>query len=452
MGAMLKWRDTMSSERKKLHQLFFPIFFEILFAILTGAVDTLMLSTEGDQAVGAVGTANTYISIFVIMFSIISSGMVAVMTQYIGAKRPGVARQAMRLGLAFNLSVGVVITAVLVGFAGTILEVVGIAQQLLPGAKVYLQTVGLFCICNALIPIFSSYLRSFGHTAPTLRATLVSNLVNVALNAVFLFVMDWGVFGVALATGISRLVNLLWVCIAALRRIHPEPDPDLPRNREILGKIIRIGLPAAMETILYNLAITIVISLLNGMDDTGTQATARAYAQQIANFSFCAGAALAQANAIMVGWRIGSGELDTCDRDTRRAARIGIALGVAAAGIFALCSKPILGLFTDDPGMVALVGMLLVVDIFLEIGRMSNLVFGFALKTSGDAVYPMVIAVVFAFLCAAGGTWLFGVRLGWLAVGAYVGMALDECVRAVFLYLRWRSGRWRKAGLVRANT
>ena len=76
----------MSSERKKLHQLFFPIFFEILFTILTGAVDTLMLSSEGDQAVGAVGTANTYISIFLIMFSIISSGMVAVMTQYIGAK------------------------------------------------------------------------------------------------------------------------------------------------------------------------------------------------------------------------------------------------------------------------------------------------------------------------------------------------------------------------------
>ena len=71
-------------------------------------VDTLMLSSEGDYAVGAVGTANTYISLFIIMFSIISSGMVAVMTQYIGAKRPGVAHQALKLGLMFNLSVGVV--------------------------------------------------------------------------------------------------------------------------------------------------------------------------------------------------------------------------------------------------------------------------------------------------------------------------------------------------------
>lgn len=441
----------MSSERKKLHQLFFPIFFEILFSILAGAVDTLMLSSQGDQAVGAIGTANTYISVFVIMFSIISSGMVAVMTQYIGANRPGVARQALRLGLWCNLSAGVVISGILVFGAETILKTMGIARQLLPGATVYLRTVGAFCICNALIPIFSSYLRSFGHTAPTLRSTLTANVVNVVLNAVFLFGFRWGVFGVALATGISRLVNLVWVCIAARRRIQPVFEAEPPKNREILGKIVRIGFPAAMETILYNLAITIVISLLNGMDETGMQATARAYAQQIANFSFCAGAALAQANAIMVGWRIGAGELDACDRDTRRAARIGIALGVAAAGIFALCSRPLLGLFTDDPAMVRLVGMLLVVDILLEIGRMSNLVYGFALKTSGDALYPMVIAVVFAFLCAAGGTWLFGVRLGWLAVGAYAAMALDECVRAIFMYLRWRRGAWRKAGLVKAK-
>ncbi len=438
----------MSSQRKQLHQLFFPIFCEILFSILTGVVDTLMLATEGDQAVGAVGTANTYISIFVIMFSIITAGMVAVMTQYIGANRPGVARQALGLGLGFNLATGVVITAFLVGLAGPILETVGIAAQLLPSAKTYLQTVGIFCICNALIPIFSSYLRAFGHTAPTLSATVAANVINVALNALFLFVLHWGVFGVALATGLSRVVHLLWLIFVSRRRITPIRDPEPPRNREILGKIIQVGFPAAMETSLYNLAITIVISLLNSMDDTGMQATARAYALQIANFSLSAGAALAQANAIMVGWRIGAGELEACDRDTRRAARIGIALGMGTAGIFALFARPVLGLFTDDPAMVQLVSKLLVVDIVLEIGRMTNLVYGNALKTSGDALYPMIIAVVFAFVCAAGGTWLFGVRLGWLAVGAYAAMALDECVRAVFLYLRWRRGRWMEKNLV----
>ena len=168
----------MTTDKKSLPQLFFPIFFETLCSMLTGVVDTLMLSSEGDQAVGAVGTANTYISIFVIMFSIISSGMIAVMTQYIGAKRPGVAQRAMHLGLLFNLVTGIMISAALYCFAGSILKGIGIADQLLQPAKTYLQTVGLFCICNAMIPIFSSYLRAFGHTAPTLSGTVLCKRSN----------------------------------------------------------------------------------------------------------------------------------------------------------------------------------------------------------------------------------------------------------------------------------
>lgn len=436
------------TQEKRLHQLFFPIFFEILFMMLTGAADTLMLSSVGDQAVGAVGTANTYIGIFIIMFSIISSGVMAVMTQYIGAGRPGVARLSMKLGLLFNAAVGILLTALLTFGAELILTTVGIAAQLLEPAKVYLQVVGCFVLCNALTPIFSGYLRSFGHATPTLTATVTANLVNLALNAFFLYKLHWGVFGVALATGISRLVNLLWLITATARRVRVSPDPNPPANKLLLGQIIRIGLPAAMETSMYNLAITLVIRFLNQMDDAGLQATARSYAMQITNFSYSAGAALAHANAILVGWRIGAGKLDECSRGTRKAALIGVLVGAGSAAVFALFGKPLVALFTDDPVMIQLVSILLSIDIALEVGRVLNLVYGIALKTSGDAVFPMVVAVVFAFLCAAGGTWFFGIHLGWLAVGAYVAMALDECVRAVCMVLRWHSGSWKKHRIV----
>ena len=438
----------MAAEKKTLPQLFFPIFLELLCMMFTGAADTLMLSSVGDQAVGAVGTANTYINIFIIMFSIISSGMVAVMTQFIGAGRPGVAKQALKLGLAFNAAVGLGFTVLLTLGAEVILTTVGIAPGLLEHAKIYLQVVGLFCLCNAMTPIFSSYLRAFGHTAPTLAATLAANAVNLILNAVFLFVFSWGVWGVALATGLSRFTHLLWVVVASKRRIHVQKDPTSPSNGVLFRRIVQVGFPAAMETALYNLAITLVIRFLNQMDETGFQAIARSYTMQITNFSYSAGAALAHANAILVGWRIGAGEFDLCDRGTRKAGLISILVGAGTAAVFAVFSQPLIGLFTDDPAMVKLVGYLMVIDIALEIGRASNMVFGIALKTSGDAVYPMVVAVLFAFLCAAGGTWFFGIHLGWLAVGAYVAMALDECTRAVFMFARWHSGKWKNKRLV----
>lgn len=438
----------MTERKVRLMPLFLPIFFEWLFTMFTGVVDTFMLATEGDQAVGAVGTANSYIGVFLVMFTIVSSGMLAVMTQYIGAKRTGVAQQTLRLGLLVNLMFGLAVTLLLCFCAGPILEIVGVARDLREPARIYMQTVGAFCVCSSLIPIYSSYLRAFGNTSTTLVATVFANALNILLNALFLYVLEMGVFGIALATGISRLINLIWVWLAAVRRPKSISDGPPLKNIEILRKIFRVGFPGAMESILYNLAIMIVISLLNRMDSTGMQAIARAYTAQIANFSMCVGCALANANAIIVGWRIGAGELELCDRETRRNAVIGIVVSGCAAGLFAIFYEPVLSLFTKDPELIALVSRLLVVEIALEIGRAVNMVFGCALKTSGDATYPMVIGIIFMFLCASGGTWFFGVHLEWLAVGAYVGMALDECVRAVFMFLRWHKGVWKTKNLL----
>lgn len=438
----------MSIKKHRLMPLFLPIFFELLFTMLAGVVDTFMLASEGDYAVGAVGTANSYINVFLVMFTIISSGMLAVMTQYIGAGRPAVAHQALRLGLLINTIAGLAITVLFCFFASSILEIVGIAQDLQKPAKIYMQTVGAFSLCSALIPIYSSYLRAFNHASTTLRATVAGNIANILLNILFLFVLDMGVFGIALATGISRLINLIWVWAVSRRYNQPVLQDTGINNREILRKILRVGLPGATESCLYNLSVMIIISFLNRMDSTGMQAISRAYTSQFSNFSLCAGCALAQANAILVGWRIGAGQLRECDRETRKNGIIGILLGGSIGGMFALFARPVLGLFTKDPQIIALVGILLIIDVILEIGRAVNMVFGFALKATGDAIYPMLIGLVFMYLFAVGGTWYFGIHLGWLAVGAYVGMALDECIRAVFMFLRWRKGIWKNTNLI----
>lgn len=438
----------MSSARKTLLQLFIPISLETLCFMLTGMVDTMMLSSVGDAAVGAVGTANTYIGVFIIMFNIISSGMIAVMTQYIGANKPGIAYQAKQIGAIFNAILGILLSVFLFFFSGKVLELVGVAPMLMDYAKTYLEIVGGFCFLNALIPIFSSYLRAFGFSKHPLYATMTGNILNLVLNAFFLFVMKWGVAGVAIATVISRIVNLLINIICSRILIKTDMYTERMKTFDIFKQIIRIGLPSAFETALYNIAMTLTIRFLNQMDANGLNVTARAYAMQIANFSYCVGVSLAQANAILTGWHVGAKEYDKCDKQTKKAAIIGIIVATILDSLFAIFSAQIMRLFSDDPEMVRLVGILLTIDIVLEIGRVSNLVFGQALKTSGDAVFPTVIAAIFMYLCMVLGTYVFGIRLGLLAVGAYIAMASDECVRAIFMFARWQSGKWRKKGLV----
>lgn len=438
----------MATERKNLLQLFIPISLETLCFMLTGMVDTMMLSSVDDAAVGAVGTANTYIGVFIIMFNIISAGMVAVMTQYIGAGKPGIAYQARQLGAAFNAVLGILLSLFLFFFSGSILEIVGVAPLLMGYAKTYLQIVGGFCILNALMPIFSSYLRAFGYTKQPLYATLSANVLNLVLNAFFLYVMKWGVAGVAIATVISRVVNLLIIMFCSRVLIHAKENPDRIGNGDILKQIVKIGLPSACETALYNVAMTLTIRFLNQMDPDGINVTARSYALQITNFSYCVGAALAQANSILTGWRVGAKEYEACDRGTKKAAVIGIVVATILESGFAIFSAQIMQLFSDDPVIISLVGKLLIIDIVLEIGRVSNLVFGQALKTSGDAIFPTVIAAVFMYLCMVLGTYVLGIHLGLMAVGAYIAMASDECVRALCMFVRWQTGKWRQKGLI----
>ena len=422
----------METERKTLTQLSVPICLETLFYMLSGMVDTLMLSSVSDQAVGAVGTANTYIGVFIIMFGVISSGMIAVMSQNIGAGRPGIAYQARQLGLIFNALIGIVMSVVLATFSGGILRIVSIAPALLEPAEIYLRIVGGACFLNALIPIYSSYLRVFGYTKHSLIGTVVGNVLNIILNSVFLFVFNWGVMGVAVATVISRVVNLIIVAGMGAVLIKAKQSPERIASRKIFAQIVKIGFPSALETALYNIAMTFIVRFMN----------------QIANFSYCVGAALAQANAIMTGWRIGAKEFEECNRGTRKAAIYGIITATCFSVTFALAGHFIVHIFTDDTQMINLVVKLLIVDIFLEFGRVTNLVYGQALKTSGDAVFPVIMGAIFMYLFAVGGTYFLGIHMGLQAVGAYIAMAGDECARAVGMVLRWKSGKWKSKSLV----
>lgn len=434
-------------QQKGLIALFIPMALETLLMMLTGMADTVMLSSVSDSAVGAVGTANTYIGIFIITFGIISSGMVAVVTQFIGAKKIRAAGQALTVGLGFNAILGGIISAILYFETDWILHAAGVAPALFPMARDYLRIVGGFCFVNALISVLSSYLRAFGFTKQSLYATIGANIANLILNAVFLFLCHWGVAGVALATVISRIGNLAFCALWVMLHIRTN-DGSVPMSYAvILRQIVRIGLPAALETALYNVASALTVRFLNQMDAEGLHITAKTYASQLANFSFCSSAALAQANGLITGWQVGAGALDACYRKTNKAA-IGAVLGSAGiAALFAIFAKPLLHLFTDDSLLIDMATKLIAVDIILEVGRSGNLVYGQALKVSGDAIFPSAIGAIFMYLVMVGGSWLLGIRLGLLSLGVLIAMAADECVRAVLVAWRWHSGAWRSKGI-----
>lgn len=134
---------------------------------------------------------------------------------------------------------------------------------MLEPAEIYLRIVGGACFLNALIPIFSSYLRVFGYTKHSLIGTVVGNVLNIILNSVFLFAFNWGVMGVAVATVISRVVNLIIVAGMGAVLIKAKRSPERITSRKIFAQIVKIGFPSALETALYNIAMTFIVRFMN---------------------------------------------------------------------------------------------------------------------------------------------------------------------------------------------
>lgn len=442
-------KKPLAAPDRTLARLFWPICLETSCMMLSGIVDTLMLSSIGDLAVGAAGTANTYMTLLIMMFNVASVGMLAVMTQYIGAGQQSAAMQAKRCGLAFNLAIGMPLSLMMIFFSPDILRAIGVAPNIARPTEIYLQIVGGGCLTNALIPVFSGHLRAFGHTKQPFIAAATGNAVNLVLNAYFLYVRHDGISGVAWATVISRMVNLAMVAASShcLGR-NTESGQKVP-YRVIFRQILQIGLPSACENIIYSISITVIVSLLSTMDPSGFHVTARSYALQFTCFSHCASSALGQANAIMVGWQIGAGDYDACTAGTRRASRLSAMAAIIVGSATALLSPLYMPMFTADADLLRTTFTLLVINILLEVGRAVNVCYGNALKTIGDARFPMMLGVVFMLLCASGGTWLLGSVMGIApSVACFIGMCMDECLRALLMIARWRCGVWRRKVLI----
>ena len=429
-------------------RLAIPIFIETFLFMLSGIADTLILSNVSDNAVAAVGTVSTYNGMFFLIFSVVSSGVLSVMSQYIGAQQKGVAFQARQLAIVFNGVLGLILSFAIGFGAETIIRGLRVAEALREDAILYFRIVGAGCVLDALVPVFAAYLRAFDHTKYSLIGAASGAILNLILNTLFVFAFKFGIMGVAFATIAGKALNLFLCLWFGFRKIKGLRFVERTSRVLLIRQIAKVGLPAAVETAVYSLAMAATMTFLNWMDPNDFNAASRSYASTITSFAYCVSLALAQANIIMVGWAIGKGRIKDCYPNTTIVALIGNGTGIVIELIFAIVSPWMLHLFTHDPELIRITTIVLYIDIILEVGRSGNIVFGGTLKSTGDSFIPMVYSVIITSICVVGGVYLFGNVLGLGVLGAYIGRIADECLRAIFMFFRWRSGKWEKKVLI----
>lgn len=240
---------------KQLLIFFFPIFLGTLFQQLYNTVDVIVVGNlVGKEALAAVGGAtSTLINLMIGFFVGLSSGATVIISQFFGARKDREVGMAVHTAAAMALTFGALLTAAGLLFAPTFLQWMDTPADVLPYAAAYLRIYFIGMIPSLIYNIGSGVLRAVGDSRRPLYFLMASCMTNIVLDLVFVAWLRLGVQGVALATILSQTVSASLV-IFTLRRTRDSYRLYPSRIRfhvELLGRIIRIGLPAGLQSVMY---------------------------------------------------------------------------------------------------------------------------------------------------------------------------------------------------------
>lgn len=435
-------------KKLKLFSLAWPIFIETALFMLLGFVDVFVLSQYNDLAASAVNTANQSVSIVTIVFTVISGASAVLISQYLGADKKDNASRIAALSIFFNFVFGIIISVLLFFFSEEILVFIGAEGTLLEYSSEYLEIVGSFLFLQAVLAAMSVVVRNHGMTKISMYVTVGMNILNTTLDIIL--VPHMGVKGVAIATSLSRVLGTIVLAyvlftkiesIKIFKMLKPFPFKDTK-------DIVKVGVPSALESSLYNISQLVITSIvLNCL--TEPELIAKTYIQSITMFVYIFAVAIGQASQIMTGHLVGAGEFDKAYKNGLKAYRNALVVVVSIALLSALFRGYIPRIFTDNPDVLLLAGNILIINVFLEFGRTTNLVVLACLRGAGDVYFPTVCAIFSNWIVSVFGSYLLAVVCGFGIYGLFVALALDEIVRGALMLIRFKSGKWRTKALVK---
>ncbi|NBD24245.1 MATE family efflux transporter [Paenibacillus glycinis] len=443
---------TPTWKKLSLFALTWPILIDSVLRMMLGTADVFMLSRISDGVAGAVGLSNEIIVFCILMFGFVGIGTSVAITQYLGAGQKETASRISALAITLNLMFGLVVSLALFGFSEQWMRMLNLDPSQIAVANTYLKFIGGFIWVEAISNAVSSVIRANGRTRDVMFVTLGVNLIHVTGNYLLIFghmgFPEWGVTGAAVSTIVSRIIGVAVLLLLLYRRL---PSPirlkDYVRfDKRHVKRILGVGLPAAGEQIAWQSQYMMIMSFVNII---GQQAlSAHIYVFNISLYFMASSTAIGIATEIIVGHMVGAGEKKAAYFRLLKSLRISIALTAVVVAVTSLFRFKLMGLFTDDPKIIAMGGAIFLLSIVLEPGRVFNIVVINSLRAAGDAKFPVLMGVFSMWgVCVPLAYWL-GIHLHMGLLGIWIAFTVDEWLRGLIMLARWKSGVWARKSFV----
>jgi MATE family, multidrug efflux pump len=408
--------------QRRVLGLALPIIGENLLQTMVGAVDTLMVSRLGKEAVAGVGTSIEVVFFIISILSAVSIGATVLVSQAFGAGDRKHANELARQAIVWGVLLAIPVSLLGLMFAGNLISLFGTEPDVAANATKYLQITAATSVVLLLDFVCGSVFRGVGDSRTPLKAAIVANVVNVIAAYLLIFghlgLPELGVAGSAWGAAIGRgtaATIMLTLLVRGHRTVSIRGRLGWRPHVEIGRSLLRLGLPAAFEQMLMSCGFMTMMAVVAIL---GTVSLA---AQQIGftalSIAFMPGFGFAIAATALVGQSIGARDVVAAKTATRIALVWGTIWMGTGGLIYFVFARPVMDIFSNDPQVIdAGVNALRALSISLPFWAAWS-VNGGALRGSGDTRSPMIasvsavwIAVGLAYLGVRG----FDAGLGWV--------------------------------------
>ena len=430
-----------------LKAMIIPLMIEQLLQLVVGLADTMMVSYAGEATVSGVSLVTMIYTIFIYLFTAVATGGAVVISQYIGSRAREQADEAASQMVFLSGTVSIVFMGIMLLAGKNILQLLypKVESEVMDACRTYLWIVTFSFPANALYNAGAAIYRAMGRTKVTMKVSIFMNLLNVAGNAVGIFVLHAGAAGVAWPTTISWYVASV---IMVTWCFHEKSEVTLrlkylfrPRGG-MLHRILRVAVPNAAENTLFQLAKVVLGSLIATFGTA--QIAANGIGQTIWSLAALVSIAMGTVFMTVIGQCIGAGDEDAAAYYMVKLTRLSLVLCIAWNAIVLAVTPLILPLYdvsAETKGYV--MSIVIIHNCFCAFAQPFSSSLSSGLRAAGDVKFTMYASIFCTVVFRTAMSFVLGLWLGLGVIGTSLAMGLDWCLKGVLDIVRFRNGKWR---------
>ena len=444
----MKAKDENRAVYRRIAKLTVPIILQNLLSAAVNSADVVMLNFVGQEHISAVSLAAQYATILFMILYGLGTGVTMLSAQYFGKGDMRAVDAVEGIALRFSVSVTVLFAAAALTIPKWMMRAFTPDARLIEIGAEYLRNVSVAYLCWGLIEVYLATLRSIGRVTVSTVLNTVAFTLNILLNAVFIFGLfgapKLGAAGVALATSLSRVVELILALIVSAKSkdVKLKLSHMLIRSRALFRDFLRMAMPATLNDVSWGLAFSmysVIIGQFLGTD----MVAANSFTSLVRTFGTVLCFSVASGGGIFLGQLLGDGRMEEADKGAAAMMKLTVLSG-AVGGLIVLAAMPFVLRFASltELGKTYLRGMLWINTYYVMGQAVNTTLIAGVFRAGGDSR--------FGFICDSIDMWLYAVPLGFLAAAVlklpplwvYFLLCTDEFVKWPWVIGHYRSRKW----------